>query len=711
MKYSKLFAVVFLISVLLGSFGALFIVQAQTQKVVYVVINIQTNPPYTTSWLNGSDAHPAMDISTYMPGSKSPVDQAFSTDTRDSIKDSFGNSYKLTWMCEMDYLMYQSGFFTKNGSASVMGYTAMYDMMNKYWGTQIQNYGDGFGYYHDFITYTKNSTWQRYTNGPDSSYGNYQNIALDHMIIDDNYYPTAFWSTFYRNVVPLTVPNWLEQTIPFDYTPILYGGASPSHYYAGVNYWQVRTLQYYDVDSVIDAFNAAVNYGSGVCSFYLPSTANLVGNITAIQNECVVLSNNHVNYPNTVFKFVTAAQAMQGALGYTETISPTFTVTRNSSIYVISSSETLWGNSPYVALQYSDGTYTNAVASSVGSNTWTVTVPNSGSVVKIGVAASDLHGNPGVLVFSPLTPPMSTIPAAPILPPAAPPEVQVTVHGVTASSMYSLTFNPGKVIDGIDSTSSIWSSSGSEDLPQSLTLDLWNPTPINQIVTHLYDLDHRTYIYNIDLSNDGSTWTPIVTSRAATGEVTDTFTQQMARYVRITVNYCTNTNAGASIDEMMVYQQTLSPTPTPTATPVSTATPTPVPNATATPTPVPTPTATPVSTATPTPVPNATATPTPVPTLTATPTPVPNATATPTPVPTLTATPTPTTHVTPSPTPNPTSSLATNATQYYVVGAVVAIAAVLVALYMLVIRPRLLSSTPPPPPSEEEQENTDEEES
>ena len=81
-------------------------------------------------------------------------------------------------------------------------------------------------------------------------------------------------------------------------------------------------------------------------------------------------------------------------MGYTDFTAPTFSVSSNGARYTIVSSETLWGNHPYVALKYTNGTYARVDASSAGVNTWTVT-PGAG-LEKIGVAANDLYGNPGV---------------------------------------------------------------------------------------------------------------------------------------------------------------------------------------------------------------------------------------------------------------------------------------------------------------------------
>ena len=237
---------------------------------------------------------------------------------------------------------------------------------------------------------------------------------------------------------------------------------------------------------------------------------DMQGNITYLQNSLNYLANEQSAYPGVTFKYVTATQAMQAVLGYTDTTPPTFTVTRNGGTYAITSSKTLWNNSPYVALEYANGTYANMNAALVGTNTWTVSPPNSGSLVKIGVAASDLYGNPGLLVFAPLSPPTGSIPVAPTPPPGGPPEVQVPVHGVTASSFETAAYNPGNAIDGIESASNYWGTAAAGGLPQWLMLDLWNLTPINQVTTHFYDADGRTYTYYIEVSTDGSTWTTVV---------------------------------------------------------------------------------------------------------------------------------------------------------------------------------------------------------
>jgi hypothetical protein len=395
------------------------------------------------------------------------------------------------------------------------------------------------------------------------------------------------------------------------------------------------------------------------------------------------LANEQNEFPGVTYKYVTATQGMQDALGLPSMGPPAFTVTQNSGTYVITSNETLWDNSPYIALEYTGGKYTHTTAEPVTPNTWTVAVPNLANCVKIGVAGSDLSGNPGVYVFSPSTPPNGVIPVAPTPPPSSLPEVQVPVYGVTASTFYNLTYNPGMVIDGTPNAYNYWGTDSGFGLPQWLMLDLFNETVINQVTTHFYDVDSRVYTYYIQTSADGTSWDTVVPTTSGSGIVVNTFAPVTARFVMITITGDTAVNA-AHIEQMSVQQLTqLTPTPTPTPAPTATPTPTPAPTAT--------------------PTPAATATPTPTQAPTATPTPTPVATSTPTPTPTSQPTSTPASTSTPTtlPTETPITKQATSSSMLlYSVVAIVVVAAVGISGFMLVKQRRNLP--PPPPPSQAE---------
>ena len=641
----KYLIVAILCTIMLLSFASTYVKVSATptQKVVYVVINVDTEAG--SKHINDTELHPEADVSMFLPYPVSMVTQVFDPNYRASINDSYGNSFKITWYPEMDFLTANTNFVTTYGSANVSGYTAMLDMLMRNWGTQIHSYGDGVEYHHHFMVYY-NGIWQEFDEGPVALYPGYQDFALDQMIINNTFYPSAFRAGWDLQSTGLS--NWLEQWCPFDYTPLnLTTGWYPMSE-PGLNHYDVQTSYFSWTALAQSAFAQARDHGSSIYSFYIHSDTDMKGNITDLQNTLKTLVNDQVTYPGVTYKFVTAQQAAQLALGFTDTTAPTFTISRNSSTYTITSSKTLWNNNPYFTVLYTDGSYSRLPTNPVATNTWTVTIPNS-NIFKVGVAANDLYGNPGVLVLTPAQITQGAVPATPTVPQTTTPEITIPIHAAFATSVLSGSYTADRVVNGTENTWDYWGTSSSKGLPQSITLDMWNLAPINQVRTHFYDADSRLYTDYIDVSSDGSTWTNVVPSKTGGSVVVDSFNPVMARYVRLTVTHDTAVNA-AHIMKMTAYQPTIVPQPTPTPTPIPTATPSP--------TPIPTAISNSIPTATPSPTPIPTATPTPVPTAT----PMPVTTATPTPAPTATSTAKPATSPTPTPKPTTTASSTPKAT-------------------------------------------------
>jgi hypothetical protein len=152
---------------------------------------------------------------------------------------------------------------------------------------------------------------------------------------------------------------------------------------------------------------------------------------------------------------------------------------------------------------------------------------------------------------------------------------KIAISSATASS-YSSTHTPNLAIDGIESTANYWGTTSANGLPQWLQLNLGTQTNINQIITHFYDRDSRTYTYNIQASTDGSTWNTIVATKTGKSIVTNTFTQTTAKYIRITITGNTAYSA-AHIEEVKIYQSSNS---NPVSSPTATQTPSPTPTLT-----------------------------------------------------------------------------------------------------------------------------------
>jgi hypothetical protein len=362
-------------------------------KIVYVSICVDTEMygGGADQYDGSANPHPLMDVREYSRTSPSTVAAVFDSSFRNSCRDSFGNVVEMSWFTEMDYLISQGNFVWADGSsAGVSGYTAIRDLLVNTWGDKIQAYGDSIEYHHHFYTY--DGTWQRYDDGPDAGYPGYQMDALDHMVIDRGFYPSTWRSG--RWIMPPALSGWLEQWMPFDYTPTtgLWYPVHPS----GMDRWQTACPYAPDVvGGVNSAFAYARDHGSAVYSFCTHDYEDMQLQILWLQSNLDTADANEGAYPNVQFKFVTAQQAMQLARGFTDFAAPTFLITSSGNTYTIVSSEPLWENHPYVALKYSDGTYGHMVASQVGINTWTITPPRASELSSIGVGASDLYGNPG----------------------------------------------------------------------------------------------------------------------------------------------------------------------------------------------------------------------------------------------------------------------------------------------------------------------------
>ena len=132
---------------------------------------------------------------------------------------------------------------------------------------------------------------------------------------------------------------------------------------------------------------------------------------------------------------------------------------------------------------------------------------------------------------------------------------QIAAVSATASSYNGVAYGPLNAIDGIESNSNYWGTAAASGLPQWLKVDLGSAVSISQVVTHFYDGSTRTYTYYVDVSVDGSSWTPVVSTKTGNGIVTDIFSQVYARYVRITVTGNT-ANTAAHIEEFKVFSST-----------------------------------------------------------------------------------------------------------------------------------------------------------
>jgi hypothetical protein len=168
-------------------------------------------------------------------------------------------------------------------------------------------------------------------------------------------------------------------------------------------------------------------------------------------------------------------------------------------------------------------------------------------------------------------------------------EVTPSASGVTASTQDGNV--PANTVDGDLSTR--WSGSGSA----WIRYDLGSPQTVAHVRLAAYNGNGRRNNFDIQLSNDGTTWTTVFTGQTGgttTNEETFDFPDAVARYVRYNGRGATlNTGASSSwnsLTEVSLFAPAAAtPTPTSTTPPTATSTPTATATSTATATPSATP--------------------------------------------------------------------------------------------------------------------------
>jgi FlaG/FlaF family flagellin (archaellin) len=484
-----------------------------TDKVVYVVVAIDTemlSPNGHYDYYGTSNPHPVLDMSEYSTTSPMEIAAAFDNNFRSMHQDSYNNPFKITWFAEMDYFFSQGNYVWSDGtSAGVSGYTAVYDLLMNHWGTDIQRYGDTFGYHHHFMTYdTIDNKWRQGTPGDITNYNyDYQNSALDHMIIDEGFYPST-WRTGENGMSP-GLSDWLEKWIPFDYTTTVQQGTWYPTHEPNKNRWILSSENPPTQEGVNAAFEQAKNSGAAIYSFWCHDKNDLQSTIDAMHVYLNRAANENLNYKGITFKYVSAQEAMQNVLHLNDRTNPTLTVASNNNEYTITSNEALWTNHPYIALKFADGTYSHIEGTAVGTNTWRFNAPTQ-TIVNTNVA-THAQGSNGL-----------------------------TINAVTASADQGYHL-PGEAIDGDDTALSYWDSTpGSlNESPQWLQLDLGSVKTFSTVRTHFYDGDSRSYSYKIDVSTDGSNWQNVEPEKTGTSVMWDDFSPVSARYIRITVTAST----------------------------------------------------------------------------------------------------------------------------------------------------------------------------
>jgi hypothetical protein len=368
-------------------------VSAPEQAQVYVIVCIDTeadnNHPMTTN------LHEAFYVNSYL--SSGIIERLFDPVFRNSHVDSMGKPFKLSWFMEIDRYIEQGIFYPS--SENVSGYTALLQLMLRYWQSQIDFYGDELAYHHHFMDY-RSGRWERVT---DLTGYAYHYDALDRMILDHNFYPSSFRSGWLWENNELSA--WLEQYFPFDYNaPFDYSrewwSSWAPYHPSSTNFkspgdmkrWVAKSVPFDGLDQSLtnEAFQMAANGTAAVLSVFGHNWNNLISAINDLQSKLQTAANAY----GIPFKYCSAREAIQKFAGITDFSPPQLSIIESGTVYIIKSNETLWNNNVYVALKYVDGTYHHVIPSYSGNNAWILDASMMPEIEQIGVGASDSNGNP-----------------------------------------------------------------------------------------------------------------------------------------------------------------------------------------------------------------------------------------------------------------------------------------------------------------------------
>lgn len=381
----------------------------------------------TAIWNDGSTVdvytrHPHYPQSFFTtPGS--PAFQVMDAAWRAQYADSFGQPIKFTWWM-MGGNIYRDADNVNVPTANSM----VLHLMKQYQGEAMKTFGDEISlHYHTFYWSDYNLDGHYYWNQSrtfDECREDFD-FTLAQYLLDEGVYPVTFrsgwhfmdntWQQYLDQLLPFSLHNnwpvyrawytnepinnvqdWTQATSSF--TPF---HPSPKNYQLPGNGrgWELRSTKMQNLTQaqINTAFaNASNGLDQVVCIWnHLPESFVYYTDRTAS-----LIHTASTNYPGVAFRYCTAVEGMQRALGITDTTPPVLDVTETAAndrlTLAIYSSKGLFQPAPFVACRNAFQQYSNITALCISNapNQWTVTVPMPRSELsRVGIAAVDANGN------------------------------------------------------------------------------------------------------------------------------------------------------------------------------------------------------------------------------------------------------------------------------------------------------------------------------
>lgn len=347
---------------------------------VYVVLSSDTSV-----WGN---LKPGTDLDWEVFTSQAGVlSKTFDSSFRYRHADSLGNPFKMAW-----FMMGGAWFMTAtNSTASSATY-----YIKKYWGDDIEFWGDSLDYHFHHYVYT--DEWKMAPTF-EEKIPEYE-WTMSAMMLDENLFITAFRSGW--NYMDNIYQQYLERWVPFrmegvqsDWTPY---HPSDSNWRApgSMKGWEVRH-KYTKNFSSQHANNAFSNALSGtdqvLCIWSHQNEKDFPEQITAVHQ---ILQDTASAYPGVQFHYCSATEAMQRWLGETSPSVPPLQVAsdiQDSTVSVkIETSDDIYQEQPWVAARNYDDEYLRLNCTKNQPGQWQFSY-STDEYDRVSVGVSDIYGN------------------------------------------------------------------------------------------------------------------------------------------------------------------------------------------------------------------------------------------------------------------------------------------------------------------------------
>ena len=398
-------------------FAIIFFQNIFAQGNVYLVLGSDTG---IWDGLNTNSFHNLYGIELYSDLDKN-ANKVMSDDFRNQIKDSYGNTLKLTWWM-MGGNMYRYG---TNKNVPTINILPLY-LMKKYHDEKIKQWGDEVSFhYHTFKWYDYDGDGVYFWNQAQIFKDSKEDFdyTLAQFLLEENVFPVSFrsgwhymdnyWQNYLDGLLPFSMHDdypskhvdvdepldnnydWSQSSSQF----VPFHPSSENYQLEGnLNGWELRSKYMAYIDSTLMnyIFNQAKNgTDQVVCLWAHLPEEDFPDNIVRVNN---IVHSVAANYPNVKFRYCTAVEAMQRWMKTADTTKPNLQLSEqlkgDDVKFIIQTKEPIFQKQPFLAVKDIYENYSIEQCEKIGEYNWITSNSFTRSkIAKVGAAVTDTVGN------------------------------------------------------------------------------------------------------------------------------------------------------------------------------------------------------------------------------------------------------------------------------------------------------------------------------